>query len=83
MLAHNQPTGTASSILEKFKSYYVDFNELRVTQPGELATHMGAIAKENLPRARRILQVLKAIFDCENSFDLEFIKANSKKELEW
>jgi len=82
ILAQNESPSTARSILEKFKGYYVDFNELRVTQPGELAGHMGAISKETLLKARRILLVLKSIFDRENSFDLEFLKSKSRKELE-
>ena len=82
ILAQNVSPSTALSILEKFKGYYVDFNELRVTQSGELASHMGAVSKETLPRAKSILLVLKSIFDRENSFDLEFLKSKSKKELE-
>lgn len=82
ILAYNQSPDTAQSVLEKFKSYYVDFNEMRVTQPGELAGHMGAISNQTLPRARRILLILKSIFDQENTFDLKFLESISKRELE-
>ena len=82
VLAHNEPLNAARAILDKFKSYYIDFNELRVTQAGELATHMGAVSKKTLPKARRILLVLKSIFDHENTFNLDFLDAKSKKELE-
>ncbi|NIA07221.1 MAG: hypothetical protein GWP14_06235 [Actinobacteria bacterium] len=82
ILAYNESLSTAQSILEKLKSYYVDFNEMRVTQPGELAGHIGAISKQTLPKARRILLVLKSIFDRENTFDLTFLQAKSKRELE-
>jgi hypothetical protein len=82
ILAHNEPLSTAQSVLDKLKNYYVDFNEMRVTQPGELAGHMGAISNQTLPKARRILLVLKSIFDQENTFDLKFLEAKSKRELE-
>ena len=82
ILACNESLSKAQGILQKFKSYYVDFNELRVTQPGELAGHMGSISSRTLPKARRILLVLKSIFDRENTFDLEFLQSKSKRELE-
>ena len=82
ILAYNEPLGSAQVVLEKFKSYYVDFNELRVTQPGELAGHMDAISDQILPKARRILLVLKSILNRENTFDLKFLQSKSKRELE-
>lgn len=82
ILAFNEPLDASRAILEKFKSYYVDFNELRVTQPGELATHMGAVSNRTLPKARKILLVLKSILNQENTFNLEFLLSKSKKELE-
>ena len=82
ILTENELPSKAQAVLQKLKSCYVDFNELRVTRPGELAGEMGATFAQALPKAKRILAVLKGIFDRENSFELEFLKSNSKQELE-
>ena len=82
ILAYNEPLDKAQAILQRFKGYYVDFNELRATQPGELATHMGPSPAQNTAKARRILFVLKSIFNLENTFDLKFLQSKSKQELE-
>ena len=82
ILARNRPLDQAKATLQKFKSYYVDFNELRVTQPGELATHMGPSSSQALAKARNILAVLKSILNRENTLNLEFLKSKSKNELE-
>jgi len=82
ILAYNEPLDKAQAILHKFKSYYVDFNELRVAQPGELAGHMGPSSVQTMAKAKRIQSVLQAIFDRENTFDLKFLQSKSKHELE-
>ena len=82
ILARNKPLDQAEATLQKFKSYYVDFNELRVTQPGELATHMGPSSSQTMAQARTILAVLKSILNRENTLNLESLKSKSKTELE-
>ncbi|MCK4851380.1 MAG: hypothetical protein KAT11_08515, partial [Phycisphaerae bacterium] len=82
ILADNEPSSKAQTVLRKLKGYYVDFNELRVSRPNELAAHMGSTFAQPLPKAKIILGVLKGIFDRENSFDLGFLKSKSKQELE-
>ena len=42
ILADNESPGKAQSVLQRLKGYYVDFNELRVARPSELAGHMGS-----------------------------------------
>ena len=82
ILARNEPLSKAQAILQRFRSYYVDFNELRVTQPGELVGYMGPNLPQALAKARRILSILKSIFDRENTVDLTFLQSKSKRELE-
>jgi len=82
ILADNESSSKAQTVLRKLKGYYVDFNELRVSRPNELAGHMGSTFAQPLPKAKRILAVLKGIFDRENSFDFGFLKSKSKQELE-
>ena len=82
ILAHNESPSKAQSVLQRLKGYYVDFNELRVARPGELAAHMGSTFTQASAKTKRILTILKGIFDRENSFDLGFLKSKSKQELE-
>ena len=82
ILAYNESTEKARIALQKMKGYYVDFNELRVARPAELVGHMGPTFAQNLPKAKKILAVLKGIFGRENSFDLGFFKTKSKQDLE-
>ena len=82
VLADNESLNKAQSVLQKLKSYYVDFNELRVARPSELAGQMGATFTQPLSKAKRILAVLKGVFDRENSFNLGFLKSKSKQDLE-
>ena len=82
ILAHNESPSTAQSVLQRLKGYYVDFNELRVARPSELAAQIGSASARASPKAKRILAVLKGIFDRENSFDLGFLKSKSKQDLE-
>ena len=82
ILADNESPSKAQSILQRLKGYYVDFNELRVARPGELAGQMGSTFAQASSKAKRILAVLKGIFDRENSFNLGFLKSKSKQDLE-
>ena len=82
ILADNESPNKAQSVLQRLKGYYVDFNELRVARPSELAAHMGATFTQASSKAKRILAVLKGIFDRENSFNLGFLKSKSKQDLE-
>jgi len=82
ILADNESPSKAQSVLQRLKGYYVDFNELRVARSGELAGHMGSTFAQASAKAKRILAVLKGIFDRENSFNLGFLKSKSKQDLE-
>ncbi len=82
ILAYNESSSKAQSVLQRLKSYHVDFNELRVARPSELTAHIGSTFARSSAKAKRILAVLKGIFDRENSFDLGFLKSKSKQELE-
>ena len=82
ILTYNEPLEKAQAILQKFKSHYVDFNELRVAPPGELAGHMGPSSAQTMAKAKRIQSVLQFIIDRENTFDLNFLQSKSKHELE-
>lgn len=82
ILAHNESSSKAQSVLQRLKGHYVDFNELRVARPNDLAAHMGSAFTEAAAKAKTILMILKGIFDRENNFDLEFLKSKSKQDLE-
>ncbi len=82
ILSDNESLSKAQSVLQKLKSFYVDFNELRVARPMELAAEMGTSLAGASAKAKRTLAVLKGIFDRENSFDFDFLKSKSKQDLE-
>ena len=82
ILAYNEPLSKAQGVLRKLKGYYVDFNELRVARPAELLAQMGSSLAKSSSKSKRILTVLKDIFDRENSFELGFLKSKSKQDLE-
>ncbi len=82
ILVYNEPLSKAQSVLRKLKGHYVDFNEFRVARSNKLLAQMGSSLSESSSKAKRILTVLKGIFDRENSFELGFLKAKSKQDLE-
>ena len=82
ILAYNEPLSKAQTVLRKLKGYYVDFNEFRIARSGKLLAQMGTTLADSSAKAKRILTVLKSIFNRENSFDLAFLKAKSKQDLE-
>lgn len=82
ILEHNEPEGAAANSLAKLKSEYVDFNELRVSRTGELTELLGTEISNPRAKARRLLAVLRAVFNKENSFDLSSLKSKSKQDME-
>ena len=82
ILSDNESLSKAQGVVQKLKSFYVDFNELRVARPMELAAEMGTSLSGASAKSKRMLAVLKGIFTRENSFDLDFLKSTSKQDLE-
>jgi len=82
VLARNLSLDRAQAALHRLKSCYVDFNEIRVARAVELAKQVGEDLDQAGPKSRLILSLLKNIFDRENTFNLDFLKSKSKKEME-
>ena len=82
ILARNDSPSKAQAVLQRIKNYYVDFNELRVSSRSELVKQFGTDIDQASAKAKEMIASLRGIFDRENTFELGFLKAHSKRELE-
>ena len=67
------------SALKKFNDYFVDFNDLRVSRPEEIAEILGEDNAENREIATSITKLLNRIFNESNQVDLEILHKLGKR----
>ena len=79
-LSEYNPENKARAALNKLRSHFVDFNELRVSRSTEVVEVIGKNYQEAQPTAERILKVLRQAFTKMNSMDLESMHQMGKRE---
>lgn len=79
IIARGSSVAEARKILADIRESFVDWNELRVTRPAQIAAHLGPIrgAKK---KARTICDVLGNIFDGTHDLELSFLEGASAEE---
>jgi len=63
----------AAQALKRLQTEFVDFNELRVTRPGDVAEAIQMVAEPEV-KAKRIRRVLQQLFLKNGSVELDFLK---------
>ena len=71
----------AHAAYQRLMSYAVDLNDLRVTEPADLAAVIGPGYPKSLDRAQRLRSVLNTIYRREHSVDLSSLVPRPKKEV--
>ena len=69
-----------TTALNKLRSHFVDFNELRVCREGEVVRILGSSFPQVRDVASMILQCLKEIFDQQDTLILDFLNNVGKRE---
>jgi len=70
----------ARTALNKIKSSFVDYNELRVCRVDEVVEVLGRGFPQAKDVAGRIINLLKQVYNKEDSLDLSFLQEGSKRE---
>jgi len=81
MLMWESTTSKALAAFAKLKSAMVDFNELRVCLPQELAEHIGLRYPAALERCQRLRASLNDIFRREHDVKLDHLRSTGKRDV--
>ncbi len=73
-------TELAEGAMERLGAAFVDANELRVCQPGEIAAVLGVRYPKAMERAERLAAALQGIYDRENVLGLASLREKSKRD---
>lgn len=79
VLEHMTEPATKSAF-RRFPDYFIDFNDMRVSRPEEIAEMLGEEDKSAKTIASNIIKVLTAIFRKHNTINLEPISKSGKRQ---
>jgi hypothetical protein len=79
IVAENMNGSATESAIKRFADYFIDLNDLRVSQEEEILEILGEDTPETKDIALILIKVLKAIFDDYNSISLEPLKKIGKR----
>ena len=70
----------AKAAINRIKSNFVDYNEVRVARPDEVAEVLGKNFPQGKDVAAKLIAILKEIFNNTDSIDLENLHEQGKRE---
>lgn len=79
-LAWNTTRNQADPAFRRLKRAFVDLNELRVSDPVEIADALGSRYARVEERAQRLMMVLNGVYRVEHAMEMERISAMPKRE---
>lgn len=79
-LAWNTTRNQADQAFNRLKRASVDLNDLRVTDPVEIAEILGTRYSKASERAQRLVLVLRGVYQVEHAMEMERITAMPKRE---
>jgi hypothetical protein len=76
ILRRQLPPQPSIKVIELLKVAFVDWNELRVAQAQEIASHLGQanLGPKLIPVARDVREYLQEVFQRSHGLDLEFLR---------
>lgn len=80
-LLADSTTEKAIAAYTKLQDVTVDYNDLRVSMPREVAAYLGARYPQGLERCQRLRAVLKSIYLREHDVTLDGLKAAGKRDV--
>ncbi len=80
VLEENAAAAPARSAYRKIMASMVDFNDLRVTTPQDLARSLDRSISNPTEKAQRLSMILNHIFDKKNSLSLDSLRKDSRRE---
>ena len=70
----------AKKAIDRLLSRMADWNEVRVSRPGEINEAMGNANPERLEHCQRLVKVLQSVFDRENRLSLDWLGQLGRRE---
>ena len=80
VLSEDISLSKAKAAVSRLVSGTIDYNDLRVSTPNELAGMISSDIPQALPRATSLAKILGAIYERENSVTLDALKAGNRKD---
>ena len=80
VLSENNSPTRARQALARLLANTIDYNDLRVSTPSELATLIESDLPDAIDRTTVLVQILGAIYERENAVTLDRFKAKSKRD---
>ncbi len=80
VLSENNSPTRARQALARLLANMIDYNDLRVSTPSELATLIESDLPDAIDRTTVLVQILGAIYERENAVTLDRFKAKSKRD---
>lgn len=80
ILEENAGAGAARSAFKKMMAGMVDYNDLRVTTPRDLARTLDQSIPDAADKSIRIAQVLNHLYDKKNSLNIESLRKGSRRD---
>ena len=80
VLSENNSPTRARQALARLLANTIDYNDLRVSTPSELATLIEPDLPDAIDRTTVLVQILGAIYERENAVTLDRFKAKSKRD---
>lgn len=79
ILGENMSGPAAESAIKRFAGYFIDLNDLRVSQAEEIVEVLGENTRSTKNIATTLTKALRAVFDEYNSVSLEALKKLGKR----
>lgn len=79
IVAENMKGSATESAIKRFADYFIDLNDLRVSQVEEMLEVLGEDTQATKDLASNLIKALKAVFDQYNSVSLESLKKIGKR----
>ncbi|GAG49256.1 unnamed protein product, partial [marine sediment metagenome] len=77
--SENMSETAAESASKRFTNYFIDLNELRVSQAEEIVKILGEDTTATMDTASTLTRALKAVFDAYNTVSLSALKKIGKR----
>jgi len=79
IISENTTSSAADAIIKRFKDYFVDLNDLRVSRVEEIVEVLGQDNQASRDTALNLTKALRAVFDKYNQVSLKALKKIGKK----
>ncbi len=81
IFSENGNENAAARAVDRMFKTLVDWNEVRVSTPGEIVTASGLGSNDGPPRTEQLIRALQSIYARENRVSLDFLQEKARREV--